>query len=285
MDMDQNVPSEELVLKGEMSPEAIADMRSRIAAYTAKPDYEVAAPIDFQKRDQERGAALIDAFIREVNADHSDVITISRNKGCFMRDEIERLRKLESKIREVIGDMSRETQESVAAWCRETFPEFQGIRNRCIVVVEEVAELALEAGLSPEMIRATVEVPIGKEIARGYTADRTPDRANLAEEVADVQLSLFAFAEEAQINTKIALDYKMAKNRLRPNTYYRAKTAQKVGLGMPLRPVEPSRDCADPWRDCPDRCACHLPDGGGAVECGTKTNMLHEPCCGVGRTA
>ncbi len=54
--------------------------------------------IDWGRRDMERGQAIIDSFISWVNADDEDAITISRTKGCYMRDEIERLRKVEAKL-------------------------------------------------------------------------------------------------------------------------------------------------------------------------------------------
>jgi hypothetical protein len=52
----------------------------------------------FEERDRERGQQLLDLFISWVNADDEDAIVISRNKGCSMRDEIERLRKVEKEL-------------------------------------------------------------------------------------------------------------------------------------------------------------------------------------------
>lgn len=51
----------------------------------------------YEKMDQEHGAALLDAFIAVVNADHDDVIEVTRTHACYMRDEIERLRKAAGK--------------------------------------------------------------------------------------------------------------------------------------------------------------------------------------------
>lgn len=48
---------------------------------------------DLKLSDQEKGQRTIDEFIRLVNADHDDVISMGRNQACYMRDEIERLRK------------------------------------------------------------------------------------------------------------------------------------------------------------------------------------------------
>lgn len=54
---------------------------------------------EWEIRDRERGQELLDAFISFVNADEEDAITISRNKGCYMRNEIERLRKIEAAVK------------------------------------------------------------------------------------------------------------------------------------------------------------------------------------------
>jgi hypothetical protein len=52
-------------------------------------------PQSFEQRDRQQAYRLIDAFIAWTNADHEDSLTISRNQCCYMRDEIERLRKIE----------------------------------------------------------------------------------------------------------------------------------------------------------------------------------------------
>lgn len=49
---------------------------------------------DYAAEDQKRGADLLTAFISWVNADDEDSVTIDRGSGCYMRDEIERLRKV-----------------------------------------------------------------------------------------------------------------------------------------------------------------------------------------------
>lgn len=188
----------------------------------------------------ERGVTYLDNFIREVNADHTDVILVSRSNACYMRDEIERLRKAEPK---------GETQQSVSQWCRDVFPEYLGLDNRSIAVLEEAVELALGCGVTPETIRSVIEVPIRKEIERGWQPGSQPDRANLEEEVGDLQINLFAIAEEAGIRTQGALNAKMEKNRSRPLEYYRAKSQRKVEMGLRLQPgTEPSQATEAPGR-------------------------------------
>lgn len=50
---------------------------------------------DYKKSDQCAAASLLNALISWVNEDHGDTLTISHNQGCYIRDEIERLRKAE----------------------------------------------------------------------------------------------------------------------------------------------------------------------------------------------
>lgn len=52
----------------------------------------------YDQREKERGQKLLDGFISWVNADDEDVVIISRSHGCSMRDEIERLRKVEKAL-------------------------------------------------------------------------------------------------------------------------------------------------------------------------------------------
>lgn len=265
---------------------------------------------DYVDRDRKRGKAFLDAFIVAVNADHLDVIPVSRTKGCYMRDEIERLRKAAGEEpkpknsvchvcktptefacsdcrinfsatvyvcgtracrmehdRKCAGDGHRETQKSTSQWIKDTFPEYQGKENRFVALLEEVVELGLEAGVSPETIRNVIEIPIRKEIERGNTGDRERNPLDLCEEVGDVLMNVFSFAEEAGIEAQVALDAKMYKNRLRPASYYRMKTQQKKNLGMPL--IQVKGTCI---------CLCHKAPINAAT-CGTQTNMLHESCC------
>jgi hypothetical protein len=51
--------------------------------------------LPLEKRDRQKAEKLLDAFISWTNADHEDSLTIGRNHCCYMRDEIERLRKIE----------------------------------------------------------------------------------------------------------------------------------------------------------------------------------------------
>jgi hypothetical protein len=51
---------------------------------------------DWAKKDKEHADKLIDGFIRWTNADDEGAITLGRESCCYIRDEIERLRKVET---------------------------------------------------------------------------------------------------------------------------------------------------------------------------------------------
>lgn len=121
----------------------------------------------------------------------------------------------------------RETQESVFHWCDATFPRHRGKQGRATALVEEAVELCLAAGMSPEDIRAAVEVPMKKARLR-------PETESDAGEVADVLICLYSYAEEVGFDAHEELDTKMAKNRTRSAEFYAKKTDQKVALGMKL---------------------------------------------------
>jgi spore germination cell wall hydrolase CwlJ-like protein len=48
---------------------------------------------DFVVKDLAEGNRYIDNFIAIVNADHTDVIQVSRDQGCMMRNSIEHMRR------------------------------------------------------------------------------------------------------------------------------------------------------------------------------------------------
>lgn len=122
-----------------------------------------------------------------------------------------------------------EKQKSVSEWSHSIFGHlFTDIRQRAIASLEENVEVSLAAGLTPEEIRAVVEVPIRKMEASG-------DRGDLALELADEQICLWAFAEMAGVDVLEQVNRKMAVNRSRPKSYYDEKLKQKALLGMPYR--------------------------------------------------
>ena len=53
----------------------------------------------YEKAEQERAAALCDAFIAHVSADHNDTIVLSRDHACHIRNELLRLRKKAKELR------------------------------------------------------------------------------------------------------------------------------------------------------------------------------------------
>lgn len=124
-----------------------------------------------------------------------------------------------------------ETQKSIHEWCKATFPRHAGIKGRAVALVEEAVELAIAAGLDAETISAAVMTPMRKEVMR---LARGEAPGGQAEEIADVLLCLYAYAEEAGIDSHQELDQKMAINRNRSAEYYAQKTARKEELGFIL---------------------------------------------------
>jgi NTP pyrophosphatase (non-canonical NTP hydrolase) len=131
-----------------------------------------------------------------------------------------------SKKVNVYGRRDRESQQSTVEWAKDIWGVTSELR-RGIAVLEEAAELALEMGLTPEQIHATVEVPILKAPKTSGPMD------NWAEEAADVLLCLYALADRMGFDLHAALDKKMATNRSRPKSYYEGKQAAKLALGLP----------------------------------------------------
>lgn len=122
-----------------------------------------------------------------------------------------------------------ESQQTTFEWSHATFGHlFKTIRQRAVALLEENVETALAAGLSPSDIREVVEVPISKMKTSG-------DLGDLALELADIQICLWAMAEMDGIDVAEQVNRKMAINRSRPKSYYDAKLAEKATLGMPYQ--------------------------------------------------
>jgi NTP pyrophosphatase (non-canonical NTP hydrolase) len=129
----------------------------------------------------------------------------------------------------------KETQKSVHGWCKAMFPGYVGVKGRAVALIEEAVELSIAAGVPYDTIRAAVEVPILKETVRmgsGQSWNPNADR----EEVADVLVCVYAYAEEAGYDAHQELDEKMELNRSRSMEYYAKKTAEKMDKGFILPP-------------------------------------------------
>ncbi len=122
-----------------------------------------------------------------------------------------------------------ETQQSVHEWVKRVFPEWSGIKGRALAIVEEAVELGLAAGLSSSEIQSAVNLSVGQHIRR-FDAGATPESDE--GEVADVQLNLWAYAEERGIDVQAAVDKKMARNRAKPDSAYHEKTKLKKSYGL-----------------------------------------------------
>jgi NTP pyrophosphatase (non-canonical NTP hydrolase) len=127
-----------------------------------------------------------------------------------------------------------ETQKSIHEWCKATFPKHIGEQGRAVALLEEAVELALAAGVKEDAIMAAVKVPILKETIRVSTGERERKYDDDLEEMADVLLCLYAYAEERGGDAHAELDRKMVINRGRSTEYYAKKTAHKQELGFIL---------------------------------------------------
>jgi NTP pyrophosphatase (non-canonical NTP hydrolase) len=91
-----------------------------------------------------------------------------------------------------------ETQASIGQWADQTFGA-SSIKARWLRVCQEVDE-------TTKLLRG------GKS---GPLSDEAPGRAALAEELADVAITLYGLAHTAGIDLQAAVDLKMAINRAR----------------------------------------------------------------------
>jgi NTP pyrophosphatase (non-canonical NTP hydrolase) len=119
-----------------------------------------------------------------------------------------------------------EDQDSVYAWIKEAFPEYDSLRARTAALVEETCELALAAGMTIADIRNVVEA----------TFDRVKHQKEMSipEESGDVFNCLLALAGQQNFDLQEQLEKKMALNRSRPFEYYHKKTQLKKELGLKL---------------------------------------------------
>lgn len=75
-----------MCMKEIMTPEFVANLTK-----------QQAEPRDFVKDDRTEAQRYINLFIAAINADHSDRLIVPRDVGCCMRNEIERLRRVEAR--------------------------------------------------------------------------------------------------------------------------------------------------------------------------------------------
>jgi NTP pyrophosphatase (non-canonical NTP hydrolase) len=118
-----------------------------------------------------------------------------------------------------------ETQESVTAWCDESYPD--DLLQKAVNLLEECVELALEVGLTADVVSRAVEISISKSIG-GIVGSRT----TVKKEIGDVLLSAYNLAGTAGIDAHEALDDVMSVNRARSRDEVSARAARKRQMGL-----------------------------------------------------
>jgi hypothetical protein len=122
---------------------------------------------------------------------------------------------------------SRETQESVTAWCNEHYPgadEANGIRR----LFEEATELAAAINaIDLEGLLDTVRKSWEKS-----QKDRG-DRRQIPGEIADVRIAEQWLASALNVDEQAALDDKMAVNRKRTVSESQARQSKKDHIYKP----------------------------------------------------
>lgn len=103
-------------------------------------------------------------------------------------------------------DGMKEDQHSIAVWTLENFPIKEN-HERMAALMKEVIELAWAEGMTAGEIADLC----GASLAH---VSKQKDRGVLSEEVGDVQICLYAFAESEGIDTQMETERKMRRNRL-----------------------------------------------------------------------
>lgn len=111
-----------------------------------------------------------------------------------------------------------ETQKTIGAWARETFPGGDDLSPRhCLRLLEEVVELCLAAGASQDDVYVTAMNAgdtVCKKTGQRYL-DHHPKPAKVPEEMADCAIVLDVLAERRGIDLRAEVDRKMIRNRQR----------------------------------------------------------------------
>jgi hypothetical protein len=113
--------------------------------------------------------------------------------------------------------MSRETQESIGRWAKETFPGGDDLSRRHFIrLLEEVAELCYAVGCHRAELVEAVRKAAWSLPDRGLDQLREPEPPEkIAAEIADSEIVLRVLAWRRGINLDECVDAKMAINRAR----------------------------------------------------------------------
>jgi NTP pyrophosphatase (non-canonical NTP hydrolase) len=128
-----------------------------------------------------------------------------------------------------------ETQQSVAAWCEEHYPD-ESLVQLLLNLVEECTELGCvipsgavdgqPVGVPEDLMARTLSLTVAK-------SDDTPgDPEMIRKEIGDVLISILNLAERVGVDAQAALDAVMAGNRKRRTDESRAREIRKRELGL-----------------------------------------------------
>lgn len=107
---------------------------------------------------------------------------------------------------------THETQQSIWDWINETFPGTDpNSPRKSLRALEEMVELCLASGATPEQIGAAVYRSIGDQAPH----EKRPLPDKIPSEAADVVIVLSGLAAMRGINLQAEIDKKMAINRAR----------------------------------------------------------------------
>lgn len=105
-----------------------------------------------------------------------------------------------------------ETQQTVGEWIDRTFPGTDPESPRkALRALEEMTELCLASGATPDEIFAAVS----KEVGLRHPAGRFPEPDKIPVEAADVLIVLYGVAHMRRFDLRAEVDKKMAVNRAR----------------------------------------------------------------------
>lgn len=103
-----------------------------------------------------------------------------------------------------------ETQRSVGEWINTTFPGSDPVSPRkSLRCLEEMVELCIASGATPDEICQTASAAAQKERRSGRSPEQIPDEA------ADVLILLYGLAHMHKFDLHAAVERKMRKNRTR----------------------------------------------------------------------
>ncbi len=102
-----------------------------------------------------------------------------------------------------------ETQDTVREWVKSFYPD-ETLKDAVLGLIEESAELAVATGAITQAEAIEKIKEVWRDIGHLPKAEE-----HIQSGIADVQICLYAIANQKDMNVQECLDWKMAKNRMR----------------------------------------------------------------------